>query len=336
MRTAIEMSNFVYRKQRASIRTILFRFSVLLLIILFISTIVYLDRTGYRDSKDGNVSLFDAVYFTVVSITTTGYGDITPVSTVARLIDTVFITFGRAAMWFVIVGTAYQFIFDKYREAYLMKAIQKGLSDHVIIAGYSNTGRSAATELIAQGRKKKHIVVITTGQDDAQEAAEAGYISMIGDASKEINLKKAVIEKASAIIITTSKDDTNVLIALTAKYLNPDIKVISKVVDLENVKLLEKSGVDVMIAPAVTSGNLMATATTQPNVVHLLEDMMTAGRGLYIREREVSKDEVGLTPEKLKGDSVMGVARNGKIIVMGDFDTLKLKKDDRILYMESK
>ncbi|MBN1538813.1 MAG: potassium channel family protein [Candidatus Thermoplasmatota archaeon] len=336
MRTASEMSNFVYRKQRATIRTVLIRFAVLFLIILFISTIVYLDRTGYRDSKDGNVSLFDAVYFTVVSITTTGYGDITPVSTVARLIDTVFITFGRAAMWFVIVGTAYQFIFDRYREAYLMKAIQKGLSGHVIIAGYSSTGRSAATELIAQGRKKKHIVVITTEQDHAQEAAEAGHVSMIGDASKEINLKKAAIDKASAIIITTSKDDTNVLIALTAKYLNPDIRVISKVADLENVKLLEKSGVDVMIAPAVTSGNLMATATTQPNVVHLLEDLMTAGKGLYIREREVRKEEIGLIPKKLKGIAVMGIARSGKVIAIGELDDLKLKKDDRILYMERK
>ncbi|MBN1389214.1 MAG: potassium channel family protein [Candidatus Thermoplasmatota archaeon] len=336
MGTADEMSNFVYRKRRATLRTVLVRISALILMIIIISSIVYLDRNGYSDSTDDRISLLDAIYFTVVSITTTGYGDITPVSTVARLIDTVFITLGRAAMWFVIVGTAYQFIFDRYREAYLMKAIQKSLSGHVIIAGYSDTGRSAAKELMAQGRKKKHIMVITIDKEEAQEAAESGYVSMIGDATREKDLEKAVISKASSIIITTSKDATNVLVALTARYLNPEIRIISKVMDLENAKLLEKSGVDVMIAPAVTSGNLMATATTQPNVVHLLEDMMTAGKGLFICERVVQSDEVGVLPKKLKGISMIGVARQGKVYTMGELDSLKLRKGDRLLCLKSK
>ncbi|MGA1820757.1 MAG: ion channel [Thermoplasmatota archaeon] len=178
-----EKANFVYKRRRATMKTIFFRIGVLLLVIFAISLIVYLDRSGYDDSRDGNVSPFDAVYFTVVSITTTGYGDITPVSTVARLIDTVFITFGRAAMWFVIVGTAYQFVFERYREAYLMRAVQRGLSGHVIIAGFSTTGQSAARELMVKGTKKNQIVIITPDQEEAQQAAEEGYVSILGDAT---------------------------------------------------------------------------------------------------------------------------------------------------------
>jgi voltage-gated potassium channel len=331
-----EKANFVYKKRRATIKTVLFRFGALLLIIFAISTIVYVDRDGYYDAEDEKISPLDSVYFTVISITTTGYGDITPVRQDARIIDTIFITIGRAAMWFVIVGTAYQFVFERYREAYLMKAIQSRLSDHIIIAGFSTTGQSAARELLAKGIKKSHIVVITTDQEEAQEAAEEGYVSINGDATKEKNLIDAMVKKAGSLIIATRKDDTNILITLTAKYLNPDINVISRVTELENIKLLKRSGVEVIIAPAVTSGSMMATATSQPNVVHLLEDVMTATEGMYISERAITGDEINMNPKKLKGVVVIGVVRKGKVHALDELDKLKLKDDDRLLLMERK
>ena len=74
-----EKANFVYKKRRATLKTILIRFGALILVIFAISTIVYLDRSGYEDSRDDEISMLDSVYFTVVSITTTGYGDIVPV-----------------------------------------------------------------------------------------------------------------------------------------------------------------------------------------------------------------------------------------------------------------
>lgn len=314
--------------------TVLIRFSALFVVILIISGIVYLDRDSYDDTEDGEISHLDAVYFTVVSITTTGYGDIVPVEQDARIIDTVFLTIGRAAMWFVIVGTAYQFVFERYREAYLMKAIQKRLKDHIIIVGFSTTGMSAAKELNAKGFKKSQIVIISSDENEAQEAAEMGYVSIHGDASQEKNLIDAMISKASSLVIATRRDDSNVLISLTAKDLNPDLRVISQVTDLENTKLLKKSGVETIIAPAVTSGSLMATATSQPNVVHLLEDVMTSEKGMYLNQRDIKGEEIGRDPRRLKGIVVLGVVRSGKILSLDKLDSLKLKEGDNLLYMD--
>lgn len=333
---------FIYRERKATFTTIFIRVAAVMGIVLFISCTVYFrerfaDEDQYFDSNDGqrsNLTMSDSVYFTVISMTTTGYGDITPVSKEARVFDTFVISIGRAAIWFIIVGTAYQFVFDRYREAVMMKSKQQRLKGHSVICGYGLTGRTAAMELMAMGESKGNIVVISDSEDDSTRAAEEGYVSILGDPTKEEVLKSAVIEKANSLIITIPRDDTNILITLTAKDLNPEIKVITQVMDLQNRKLLRKSGVDVIIAPFVTGGNLMATATTQPNVVHLLEDVMTARSGIYMRERDVSASETGKSPRDLKGVVILGVVRKGKIRTMTDIDNLELREGDRILFLD--
>ncbi|MEA3558175.1 MAG: NAD(P)-binding protein, partial [Candidatus Thermoplasmatota archaeon] len=190
--------------------------------------------------------------------------------------------------------------------------------------------------LIAKGKKNSNIVVITTDPEAAQKAADEGFVSINGDATKEGILEDAVIRKAASLIIATRKDDSNILIALTAKYLNPDVRVISRVTELENIKLLKKSGAEVIIAPAVTSGNMMATATTQPNVVHLLEDVMTASKGSYFNEREARPDELGGAPKKLKGVVVIGLVRKEKLHSFDELDKLKVRQGDHLLLLERK
>jgi len=327
---------FVHRQKKVDLATIFLRLSALFLMILFISTLVYLNREHYEESDGSSITFIDAVYFTMVSITTTGYGDIIPASQGARLFDTILITSGRAALWFVIVGTTYQFIYDRYREAFILGSKRNKLKDHVVLCGYGTTGRTAAKEMMAKGWKRDSLVVISNDQEDSQNAADEGFLSIQGDATKEEVLNGAVIKKAGTLVITTGKDDTNVLISLTARYMNPGIRIVSRVTDPENIKILKKSGVEITIAPSVSSGSLMATAISQPRVVHLLEDIMTSSQGIFISQRSIREEEVGRSPKGLRGITVFGVLREDRVLTLEDMDDLELRDGDSILFIDRK
>jgi voltage-gated potassium channel Kch len=300
-------TKFVYKERHASIKTLLLRVGIVLVIFLGLGLVIYTwnhvaahphyiysDDASLPHNETRDLTYIDCVYFTVISITTTGYGD-----NVIR-----------------------------------MKAIQKKLKEHVIVCGYEVAGRTAAQELHHKGIPKNNIVVITNDPHDSEEAAEEGFISLLGDATKENTLKEAQIIKAKSILIATNRDDTNVLIALTAKELNPNIRVVSQSNELENVKLLKKSGADITISPLVTGGSLMATATHQSFVSNLLQDIMTASRGVTMDERKVFPDEVGLKPKHLKGVVVLGVVRNGKTLDLEEMDRVKLAKGDTLLVVK--
>ena len=130
------------------------------------------DRGGLRDSLDGHVSFADIVYFTFITVTSVGYGDIVPVTTTARLIDALFVTPVRLFVWIIFLGTAYQFVAQKIIEEFRMRLRQSRLTGHVVICGYGLSGRSTAAELLRRGENPAHIVVIDRSEDALLEAAE--------------------------------------------------------------------------------------------------------------------------------------------------------------------
>jgi len=160
-------TKFVYKERHGDIKTILLRLLLLVCIFLFIALLIYswnhlAEHPHYIYSADEglpanqtrDLTYIDCVYFTVISVTTTGYGDIVPVTETAKVFDTIIITLGRAITWFIIISTAYQFVYQRYRDVFRMKAIQRKLNNHVIVCGYEVAGRTAAQELHHKGIPK--------------------------------------------------------------------------------------------------------------------------------------------------------------------------------------
>lgn len=313
---------------------ILFRLGVVLAIFCVVFLVLWLDRAGLRDQADGEVSFADVVYFSMITITTVGYGDIVPVTQRARLIDALFLTPIRFFIWFLFLGTAYQLAVRKYMEAHQMAALQARLKGHVIVCGFGQTGLSAVKELLAKGADCGQILVIEPNADRIQRAIEQGLSVLRGDATHESVLKEAVLERAKAVIIAAGRDDTNALILLTARHLNPQARIIVSAKEEENVKLFRQGGATTIISPASFGGYLVAAAVEGGYSVEYFEDLLTSGGRVNLVERTVAPEEVGKTAGELLPEVLVRVYREGAVLTLSDLQGKeRLKENDTLLLL---
>jgi len=301
-------------------QTLTARVGLALLLFVLIFLLLWLHRTGLRDQIDGHVSLSDVVYFTMITITTVGYGDIVPVSTAARLLDALIVTPARLAIWFLFLGTAYQLIIRQYMEGYRMAKLHAALHQHCIICGFGHTGQSTVKELLARGTPTDQIVVIDQHEERVRLAGSMGVAAFQGDAAQEDVLKAAAIHKAKAVIISAGRDDSNALMLLTARHLNPTVRIIVSAKQEENVKLLRQGGADAIVSPATFGGYILAAAVDHGHMVHYVNDLLTAGGKIRLVERPVRADEIGKRPEELKPDLVLQLYRGKATIPLFELD----------------
>lgn len=297
-------------------RKLLTRLIIALSLLCAITAILWLDRDGLRDQVDGEITFSDVVYFSMITVTTVGYGDIVPVTTRARLIDALVVTPVRIAVWFLFLGTAYQLIIRQYMEGYRMATLKTALDGHVIVCGFGNTGAAAVKELLAKGTDPKQIVVIDLQDSRARAAIGCGVAALQGDGTQEATLRDAVIEKAKALIIAAGRDDTSALILLTARHLNAAIRIIVSANEAENVKLFRQGGANSIVSPSTFGGYALANAVDQAHMVQYMEDLLTAGGRVNLIERPVRAEEVGKTAVDLKPNIVLRVYRGDTIISM--------------------
>ena len=323
----------VFKKEPSPIKILIIRLISVFVLLLVVAGIFWMfEKDHIKDSSgDNDFSYIDSLYFTIVTVTTVGYGDIVPITEEARMFDALLITPVRIIVWIMLIGTAYQLVIHNQWENLKINRELKKQKGHVVIVGYGTTGAATMNELALNGLKKKYMVIIDSNEQSVRAAAEAGAIGILGDASSEDSLSKAGIQNAKILIITTPHDNTNVLTTLTAKDLSPKLKVISRVNERENIKQLKRAGADVIISPSLTSGNLMAMAVANSNSVELIEDLLTTSRGVNVIQRKVTGAEIGKSPKKLKGYIVIGLVRKGKNIGPKDLDGIKLQKNDDII-----
>ena len=296
--------------------------------------IVYLDRDGYRDVRESPLTFLDCFYYATVSLSTTGYGDITPYTETARLINVLVITPLRVAFLIVLVGTTVETLTTASRQALKIQRWRNSVRNHTVVIGYGTKGRTAVAAMIGDGVAPADIVVVDTDQPSLDRANAAGLVTVRGDANKSDVLRLAGAQHAHSIIVATNSDPTAVLVTLTARELSPNAKIIASVREAENQHLLRQSGADSVVVSSETAGRLLGIATSTPSVVEMIEDLLTPDAGFAIAEREVEPKEVGGSPRHLH-DLVLGVVRDGKLLRVDDPDADALESTDRLLYVRS-
>ncbi len=276
--------------------------------------LVYADRAGYRDG-DGQVnSWLDALYYSTVTLSTTGYGDITPVSDHARLLNVFVITPLRLLFLIVLVGTTIEVLTRRTRQALRTRLWRKRVQHHVIVVGYGVKGASAMRAIVEQGRRPDEIVVIDRDPANISSAVAAGAAGINGDAATEAVLERAGIRHAATVVVCVARDDTAVLVTLTARRLAPAATIVASVREGQNVAVLRQSGADVVIPTAESAGRMLGLSTTAPRAGAVLEDLLEPGIGLEIVERPASAREIGRTCGQVigTGELVLEVTRDGQ------------------------
>lgn len=303
------------------------------LIALFAAVfIVYLDRDGYRDVQDSQLSFLDCLYYATVSLSTTGYGDITPFTPSARLINVLVITPLRVMFLIVLVGTTLEVLTERSRQALKIQRWRSKVRNHTVVIGYGTKGKTAVKAMIADGQKPSEIVVVDGDQTVLDNAAAKGLVTVRGDATRSDVLRLAGAQHASAIVVATNRDDTAVLATLTARELAPKAKIVASIREAENTHLIRQSGADSVVVSSETAGRLLGLATSTPTVVQVIEDLLTPDEGFAIAERDVEPDELGGSPRHLP-EIVLGVVRDGKLHRVDDSKVDAIEHGDRLLYV---
>lgn len=227
----------------------------------------------------------DAVFMTVITLATVGYGETNPLGDRGRLF-----TIGLIAMGVVSIG----YIANRFTEALIQGYFQEGrrlrqlrravesLAGHYIICGFGRTGRQIALEFEAEGIQ---FVTIDSGSEQVQVAQEHGYIAVQGDATLDETLLKVGIERAVCLVAALPSDAENLYTLLSAKTLNPQIRAIARASTEEALKKLQRAGADAVVSPYITGGRRMAAAALRPQVMDFVDGILTGtDRAFYMEE----------------------------------------------------
>ncbi|MFB8084815.1 potassium channel family protein [Streptomyces sp. NPDC055992] len=306
------------------------RLMMALMVLAITVFIVWIDRDGYHDAADGKVDLLDAVYYATVTLSTTGYGDITPYSDGARLINVVLVTPLRVLFLIILVGTTLEVLTERTREDFRLKRWRTNLRDHTVVVGFGTKGRSAIQTLCATGLSKEQIVIVDPASKVIEIANAEGFTGVVGDATRSDVLLRAELQKARQVIIATQRDDTAVLVALTARQLNRGAKIVAAVREEENAPLLRQSGADAVITSASAAGRLLGLSVLSPSAGTVMEDLIQQGSGLDLIERPVIKSEVGKNVRETD-DLVVNVLRGHRLLGYDDPAASPLQLTDRLI-----
>ncbi|MEO5875141.1 MAG: potassium channel family protein [Streptosporangiaceae bacterium] len=295
------------------LRSVVYRVLIALALLFVVVGLVYFGRAGYKDGADGSLTLLDAFYYATVTISTTGYGDIVPVSAEARFVNIVLITPLRILFLIILVGTTLEVLAERTREEWRKTRWEKQVRDHTVVIGFGTKGRSAVKSLLSSGVLADRIVIVDPDPQAVAEATSLGLVGVVGDGTRSSVLRRAAVDRACEVIVAAQRDDSAVLITLTARQLNPTAGIQATVREAENAPLVRQSGADHVVTSSEAAGRLLGVAASRPHVSEVIEDLIVQGSGLDLEERQVEPAEIGLSIRDLPHPA-LALVRDGKTL----------------------
>lgn len=224
--------------------------------------------TGIRFLE--GLSWADALYFVIITLASVGYGDIVPHTTVGRIFTVFFVIVGFMTIAYAFsIFTALQ-IKQVWGEARMKKQIAE-LKEHYIVCGAGRVG-----EIIVKRLQHDHLpfVVIESNEEMIRKLHGQGVLALLGDATMDDTLLQAGIQRATGIMTALSSDADNVYVTLTARSLNPGIKIVARAARPEAEEKLKRAGAHSVIFPSVMGARQMLTSMLQPVVTDFMENVM--------------------------------------------------------------
>ncbi|MET0239446.1 MAG: potassium channel family protein [Sphingobium sp.] len=307
------------------------RVAVIVGMVTIVLVVHWVERDGLKDNLDGTISFIDVLYFTTVTVTTVGYGDIVPVSDTTRLFETFVVTPIRIFVWLIFLGTAYHFVFRNTWHRWRMARIQRELKGHIVLLGFGTSGSEAARELIARGVSPADMVVIDRDEGAIAAAEAMGCNVLNGDATRDHIQSDVKVANARAIIISAGRDDTSILMTLTARHLAPRVPISVVVRATDNELLAAQAGATTVINPASFAGLLLAGSSQGAHIADYLADLASTDGKVKLSEREVRPGEIGKPLSAVTTGLGVQIYRGGKPVGAEDAGAQNLIAGDCIV-----
>lgn len=248
-------------------------FRQLMLALIAFFGLLVLGTIGYMSLEQ--FSLMDALYLTVTTVSTVGYGDVVAKTLQGRIFTIILILFGVGSAFYVFTSIFQVILEGKLRDLFGRKGMERRidkLTGHIIVCGAGRVG-NAVMERLQQEREP--FIVIDQDAAILQGLIDKGILAIQGDATLDSILLKAGVERARGIITTIAHDAENVYVTLTARNLNrnPTFSIVARANRPEAIEKLKRSGATNVISPEIMGGRQMVTAMTKPAIVDLMENV---------------------------------------------------------------
>jgi voltage-gated potassium channel len=283
----------------------------------------------------------DAIYMTVITITTVGYGEVHPLSPNEKIFASILIISSIFIVGYAIKVISEYVLSKNNIGNFKLKRVKRTIENiegHVIICGYGRNGKQATEKL--NDYKQKFVVVEMDEEAINQHGAE-DILFVHGNAIEDESLLEAGITKASTLICALPSDADNLFIVLSARQINPNLKIISRATEETSFKKLKLAGADNVILPDKIGGDHMANLVVTPDLVEFLDNLSVSGEKDSINVEQISFEKVcpggveksirELDIRKKTGCSIIGYKGSDGAYIVNPEPSLMVQKDSKLI-----